>query len=122
MARVTIEDCTKVVPSRFELVILAAQRAKDIVAGSKITVERHNDKNAVVALREISLGNIDVEELKEEVIKKHQRFHQADLVDSPEENDLSEDHSEIISEVKSLVSQDIDESDLYEEEAVEEEV
>lgn len=120
MARVTIEDCTKIVPSRFELVIVAAQRAKDITAGAKITVDRHNDKNAVIALREISLGNVEVDVLKEAVIKKHQRLHQTELVDGPEENDLSEDQSEIASEVKSFAStEDIESGEFYEEESVE---
>lgn len=123
MARVTIEDCTKIVPSRFELVIVAAQRAKDITAGAKITVERHNDKNAVIALREISLGNVDVDVLKEAVIKKHQRLHQTELVDSPEENDLSEDQSEIVAEVKSFAStEDLEEeNELYDNESSEDE-
>jgi DNA-directed RNA polymerase subunit omega len=123
MARVTIEDCTKIVPSRFELVILAAQRARDIASGSKITIERHNDKNAVIALREISLGNIDAEALKEEVIRKHQSLYKTDLVDAPEESDLSEDHTEIVGEIKAYAStEDLESSEeFYEEETAEEE-
>ena len=54
MARVTVEDCTKVISNRFELVILASRRARDISAGSEITVERSNDKDAVISLREIA--------------------------------------------------------------------
>jgi DNA-directed RNA polymerase subunit omega len=54
MARITVEDCIQRVPSRFELVMLAAQRARDISAGSSLTVDRDNDKNPVVALREIA--------------------------------------------------------------------
>ncbi len=121
MARVTIEDCTKIVPSRFELVILAAQRAKDITAGAKITIERHNDKNAVIALREISLNNVHIPSLKEAVLKKHQRLHQTEIVDEPEENDLSEDLSEIASEVKSFAStEDLENAAFEDEETTEE--
>lgn len=72
MARVTVEDCTKIVPSRFELVALAAQRAKMIASGSELTVERDNDKNPVVALREIADGNLDIERLRDLVIQNCQ--------------------------------------------------
>ena len=60
MARVTVEDCVGMVPNRFELVLLAAQRARDIRSGAELTVERDNDKNAVVALREIAEEAIDL--------------------------------------------------------------
>ena len=69
MARVTVEDCTKVVPNRFELVLLAAQRARDISAGQEATVERGNDKNAVLALREIALDNVELEDLKANIVR-----------------------------------------------------
>lgn len=69
MARVTVEDCAEVVPSRFELVALAAQRAKFITAGGEVTVDRDNDKNAVVALREIAAKTVDIDNLREGLIK-----------------------------------------------------
>ncbi len=72
MARVTVEDCAEVVPSRFELVALAAQRAKTIAAGGDITVERENDKNAVVALREIAGQTVNVEQLRENLVRSNQ--------------------------------------------------
>lgn len=106
MARVTIEDCTKIIPSRFELVVLAAQRAKDISSGSKLTIDRGNDKNAVVALREISQGNVSPESLRESVISRYQKVKSSEFVDRPEEEDMSETMSEIESEVKSLTSHD----------------
>ena len=59
MARVTVEDCVDKVPNRFELVMLAAHRAREIQAGELPTVDRDNDKNPVVALREIAAGNTD---------------------------------------------------------------
>jgi DNA-directed RNA polymerase subunit omega len=69
MARVTVEDCLRNVVNRFELVILAAKRARDIAAGAPITVPRDNDKNPVIALREIAENTISVEQLKESIIR-----------------------------------------------------
>lgn len=71
MARVTVEDCIQNVPNRFELVIMAAQRAKQISSGTPLTVDRDNDKDAVVSLREIGDRTIDLETLKEELIQSH---------------------------------------------------
>lgn len=67
MARVTVEDCVKVVPNRFELVLLAAQRARDISAGQDLSVDRDADKNPVVALREIAEGKADLESLRNHI-------------------------------------------------------
>ncbi|PIR39668.1 MAG: DNA-directed RNA polymerase subunit omega [Alphaproteobacteria bacterium CG11_big_fil_rev_8_21_14_0_20_39_49] len=72
MARVTVEDCAEVVHSRFELVALAAQRAKAISSGAEITVSRNNDKNPVVALREIANESVNIDALREELIKGSQ--------------------------------------------------
>ena len=66
MARVTVEDCVEKIPNRFELVMLAAQRARNISAGAELTIDRDNDKNPVVALREIAEGKISRDLLKEE--------------------------------------------------------
>lgn len=74
MARVTVEDCVKKVSNRYELVLLAARRARDISAGSPLTIDRDNDKNTVVALREIAEENIDLESLREEVVSGFQKF------------------------------------------------
>jgi DNA-directed RNA polymerase subunit omega len=73
MARVTVEDCIEKVPNRFGLVLLAAQRARAISAGSQILVDRDNDKNPVVSLREIADDVVDPEELREGVISGLQR-------------------------------------------------
>ena len=73
MARVTVEDCVLKVPNRFELVALAAQRSRGISAGAPLTLERDNDKNPVVALREIADETIDLEELKASVIRGMQK-------------------------------------------------
>ncbi len=68
MARITVEDCVLRVPSRFELVMLAAQRARDVSAGAPLTLERDNDKNPVVALREIADSTVDLDHLRYELI------------------------------------------------------
>jgi DNA-directed RNA polymerase subunit omega len=73
MARVTVEDCVLKVPNRFELVMLAAQRTRDIAAGAKLTVDRDRDKNPVVALREIAEDTVPQDGLREELIKRHQK-------------------------------------------------
>jgi DNA-directed RNA polymerase subunit omega len=73
MARVTVEDCIQKVPNRFGLVLLAAQRARAISAGSQLFVDRDNDKNPVVSLREIADDVVDPEELREAVIGSLQR-------------------------------------------------
>ena len=73
MARVTVEDCVDKIQNRFELVLLSAQRARAISAGAQITVERDNDKNPVVALREIADDVVDAEELRENLIGTLQR-------------------------------------------------
>jgi DNA-directed RNA polymerase subunit omega len=72
MARVTVEDCTQVIKNRFELVVLCSRRARDISSGAEINIERDNDKNAVVALREIAEKKIDKDQLNEEVISGYQ--------------------------------------------------
>jgi DNA-directed RNA polymerase subunit omega len=65
MARVTVEDCVEVVPNRFELVMLAARRARELSAGSSMTIERKNDRNPVVALREIAEQTVSVDHLQD---------------------------------------------------------
>lgn len=69
MARVTVEDCVTIVPNRFELVLLTAQRARDISAGMPLTVERDNDKNPVISLREVAEQTIDFEELRRHICR-----------------------------------------------------
>ena len=74
MARVTVEDCIEKVPNRFELVLMAGQRARAMSAGAPITIDRDNDKNPVVALREIADSTIMPADLREDVInglRKH---------------------------------------------------
>lgn len=78
MARVTVEDCVTKISNRFELVVLAGQRARDITAGAEILVERDKDKNPVVALREIAEDKVAPEELLEAVVTSLQRYADTD--------------------------------------------
>jgi len=85
MARVTVEDCIEKIPNRFQLVLLAAQRGRNISAGAALTVDRDNDKNPVVALRELAGETVDNGELEENIIKSLQHYIE---VDEPEEDEL----------------------------------
>lgn len=85
MARVTVEDCVTKIPNRFELVMIASQRARNISAGAAMEVERDNDKNPVVALREIAENHVDHKELEEALIKGLQKFVE---MDEPEEDEV----------------------------------
>jgi len=84
MARVTVEDCVSAIPNRFELVILASERAKNIASGAVLTIDRDNDKNPVVALREIATKSIDPNALREMQILCMRKKNQIDSI--PEEN------------------------------------
>ena len=85
MARVTVEDCIQKIENRFDLVLMAAHRARMISAGSQITIDRDNDKNPVVALREIGDGAISPEDLREDLIHSLQKYVE---VDEPETDDV----------------------------------
>ena len=89
MARVTVEDCVEKVPNRFELVMLASQRAREISAGAKETVERDNDKNPVIALREIADETVELEHLRESLVRSLQRHLPFDDVEEEEEPDVA---------------------------------
>src|SRR3981081_3570497 len=81
MARVTVEDCIDKVENRFDLVLLAAHRARSISSGAQITIDRDNDKNPVVALREIADETVSPGDLKEELVHSLQKYVE---VDEPE--------------------------------------
>ena len=86
MARVTVEDCVDKVPNRFELVMLAAHRAREIQAGSAVTVDRDNDKNPVVSLREIADETQGADLLRERMIESYQTQIE---VDEPEDDQMA---------------------------------
>ena len=85
MARVTVEDCVEKIPNRFELVLIAAQRARSISAGAALTVARDNDKNPVVSLREIAEETVSFAELEDSLIKGMQKHVE---IDEPEEDNV----------------------------------
>jgi DNA-directed RNA polymerase subunit omega len=98
MARITVEDCVDKVPNRFELVLMAAHRARMISSGSPLTVERENDKNPVVALREIASESVSPADLNEDLIHSLQKYVEVDEPEpgmTPIEADSPEDDSEV---------------------------
>ena len=88
MARITVEDCIDKFPSRFELVLIASNRARKLYSGEEPTVERDNDKNSVIALREIAEGTISAEDFKTSLIEEYQTVS---LID--EEEDIAIENS-----------------------------
>ena len=89
MARVTVEDCIEKLDNRFELVMIAARRARMLSSGAELTVERDNDKNCVVALREIAEETIDVLEIEENLVQGLQKYVEPDEPDESEMDLLS---------------------------------
>ena len=81
MARVTVEDCIVQVPNRFELVLLAAQRARNIARGEELTLDRDNDKNAVVALREVAEERVDLDRLEADLVRSLSRAPEPEPAD-----------------------------------------
>ena len=87
MARVTVEDCVDKIPNRFDLVLLSSHRARAISSGAPLTVDRDNDKNPVVALREIADETVKVEELKNSFVESMQKYIDRD---EPEEDEMTD--------------------------------
>jgi DNA-directed RNA polymerase subunit omega len=83
MARVTVEDCIMNVPNRFELVVVAAHRAKQISSGSPLTLDRDNDKDAVISLREIAEKTIDVTHTEEDIIQSFRKKQMIERIAAP---------------------------------------
>ena len=81
MARVTVEDCVQKVPNRFELVLLAAQRARNLSRGEELTIDRDNDKNPVVALREIAEETIELGKIEQDLVKSLSRAPEPEPAD-----------------------------------------
>ncbi len=84
MARVTVEDCVDKIPNRYELLMVAAQRAKDIASGAPLTLSRDNDKNSVVALREIADETVSIEDLQRSLVLGLQKFVEVEEVQEEE--------------------------------------
>ena len=103
MARVTVEDCVKVIESRFELVLIAAERSRILSKGAEPLLDRDKDKNPVVALREIAEKKLDLEQTKETLVKGLQNYHEEVLTEPYEDK---EDINEQIVE-KSQLSEEM---------------
>ena len=88
MARVTVQDCIEIVSNRFDLVLYASQRSRGISAGNPITLDRDNDKNPVVSLREIANETVDTNILKDEIIKGLQKLNKVET----SEDDINEEN------------------------------
>ena len=78
MARVTVEDCIEKIPNRFDLVLTAAQRARNIQKGELLTIDRDDDKNPVIALREIADETVDINQIEERIIQSMQRLNESE--------------------------------------------
>jgi DNA-directed RNA polymerase subunit omega len=96
MARVTVEDCIVKIPNRFQLVMMAAQRGRNISAGASLKVERDDDKNPVIALREIADDLIEHNELEESLIKDLQKFVEMDDPEDENSEFLDEQTEDLI--------------------------
>ena len=121
MARVTVEDCVRVIESRFELILLAAERSRVLSKGAEPLLDRDRDKNPVVALREIAENKLDLEQTKETLVKGLQKYHEEVMTEPDEAEDsnqeqiiekpqLSEDIIEDVEENASEAGLSIDEN------------
>ena len=121
MARVTVEDCVKVIESRFELILIAAERSRILSKGADPLLDRDRDKNPVVALREIAENKLDLEQTRETLVKGLQKYHEEVMTepDEVEKNNreqiieslqLSEDIIEDVEENASEAGLSIDEN------------
>ncbi len=94
MARVTVEDCIKIIENRFELILVASERSKTLAKGVEPLLERDRDKNPVLALREIAENKLDLDATKEDLVKGLQSVHEEVLVE-PEENNNDMDNTPV---------------------------
>ena len=91
MARVTVEDCIEKIPNRFDLVLAAAQRARNIQKGELLTIDRDDDKNPVIALREIADETININQIEDRIIQSMQRFNESEEVTVSDEASTTAD-------------------------------
>ncbi len=112
MARVTVEECIHKIPNRFDLVLLAAGRTKSLEAGVPSALDREDDKDTVLSLREIESGTVDTEQLRESVIGNMQRYA-SNVQDAVEAQDLKEVEAEIAGEAPMYADTEFVESDAF---------
>ena len=98
MARVTVEDCIKVIENRFELILIASERAKTLAKGVEPLLERDRDKNPVVALREIAENCLDLEATKSDLVKGLQKVHEEVLVEPDTDEKVIDDEEQPVDE------------------------
>lgn len=123
MARVTVEDCILNIPNRFEMVTLAAQRAKQISSGNPITVDRDNDKDGVVSLREIADKTIDFGALREEIVEKYSRYQRPDVIEGEAPMSLTAQNKHTVRQVSDIrEAYEEDAEELADEEAMDDNV
>lgn len=108
MARVTVEDCVEKIPNRFDLVLLASHRSRNISAGASLTVDRDNDKTPVVSLRELAGGNLELEDLRESLISNLQRV----ITDDDMPDETAEDQPVLAIEQGDSQPKEMSEADL----------
>jgi DNA-directed RNA polymerase subunit omega len=114
MARVTVEDCVVKVPNRFELVLLAAQRAREITSGAPLSLDRDNDKNPVVALREIAEDTVQLDHLQDSLVRGMQKHVE---IDEPEEApELEQTLFGVADPIGPVISEDETDEEALEEE------
>ena len=125
MARITVEDCVDKFPSRFELVLVASQRARELHSGETPTIDKDNDKNTVIALREIADETIPIEKMKENLIEG---FQKVTINDEEEDENLeiksleeknNEQNEELISDSNSQIEEEIKKLTLAEDKDLE---
>ena len=109
MARVTVEDCIIKIPNRFDLVMVAAQRARDISSGAALTIERDNDKNTVVALREIADTTIDLDALTNAVVQGLRKHVETE--EPVEEGSFGTGDTDILSDLSQTADEAVGEAD-----------
>ena len=126
MARITVEDCIDKFPSRFELVLIASNRARKLHSGESTTIEKDNDKNTVIALREIAEETITIDVLKNDLIEEYQTttFTEDEELDDPEQNSSEKNEDvEISTNIDELSSVDaFDEEKISDEQVSEDEL
>ena len=108
MARVTVEDCIKIIESRFELILVASQRARTLSKGVEPLIDRDRDKNPVVALREIAEEKLDLDETKEDLVKGLQKYHEEVLTEPEEENSANSDIDGKLEQIDDDVLKDLE--------------
>ena len=113
MARVTVEDCVLKVSNRFELVMLAAQRARNLGAGASLTVDRDDDKNPVIALREIAEGTVELPELENSLIRGLQKVIESEEPESDELDALGMQQQIILPPDEGALADELDEDLLH---------